>query len=222
MSALSEALPLALAAAVYPPALVALLLLMGAASPRRRVLAYFAGAALLTVGAGLVALVVLDGAGLNRSSSRSTSAWVYIVLGVALLALSVWAWSMARRPRPTVAPAPGRIAEWSRRALTSQGWAFVLGAAMYLPSPLYLLAVKEIGDSGDPPAGKVVAVLICALAVLLFVELPLLATILRPAAVESGLRRVHGWLGRNGWNVVAALALVGGVYALAQGLPALT
>jgi protein-S-isoprenylcysteine O-methyltransferase Ste14 len=218
MSALSEALPLALAAAVYPPALLVLLLLMGAERPRPRVVAYFGGAALVTIGAGLVALAVLDGAGLTRPDSRSTSGWVAVVLGLALLALAAWAWRRARRPAPAVAPAPGRIATWSGRAVTSRRWAFVLGLAMYLPSPLYLLAVKEIGDSGDTDAAKVLAVLICALAVLLFVELPLLAAILRPDAVEPGLRRVSGWLGRRGWQIVAVLALAAGMYALAQGL----
>src|SRR3954452_13547960 len=91
VTALSEALPLALAAAVYPPALLVLLLLMGAERPLPRLVAYFGGAALVTAGAGLLALAVLDGAGLTRSSSRSTSGWVAVVLGLALLGLAAWA-----------------------------------------------------------------------------------------------------------------------------------
>jgi hypothetical protein len=218
MSALSEALPLAFAAAIYPPALLVLLLLMGTERPRPRLFAYYGGAAAVTVGAGLAALALLDGADLTRPDSRSTSRGVAIVLGLALLALAAWAWGRAHRPASAVKPAAGRIATLSGRALTSRRWAFVLGLAMYLPSPLYLLAVKEIGDSGDTGAGKVLAVLICALTVLLFVELPLLAAILRPDAVEPGLRRVSGWLGRHGWQLVSLLALAGGIYALVQGL----
>ena len=40
---------------------------------------------------------------------------------------------------------------------------------MFLPSPLYLLAVKDIGDSGS--SSNVLAVVICAIGVMLFVEI---------------------------------------------------
>ena len=58
MNALPQALPLALSAAIYPPALLVLLLLLTGEHPRRLVLAYFAGAALMVVSAGLVALTL--------------------------------------------------------------------------------------------------------------------------------------------------------------------
>jgi hypothetical protein len=89
---------------------------------------------------------------------------------------------------------------------------------MYLPSPLYLLAIKAIADSGDSSASKTVAVLVCALCVLLFVEIPLIGLYVRPAAVAGGLRRVHDWLVRNSWNLAAACALAGAVYALVKGI----
>ena len=50
---------------------------------------------------------------------------------------------------------------------------------MFLPSPLYLLAVKDIGDSGDS-SRALLAVLICAIGVMLFVEMPLVAMFIRP------------------------------------------
>ena len=89
---------------------------------------------------------------------------------------------------------------------------------MYLPSPLYLLAVKDIADSGDAHAANVLAVLLCAFTVLLFVEVPLVAMLVRPAGVAGGLERFHGWLTRNGWNLAAALALIAGVYAIVKGI----
>jgi hypothetical protein len=89
---------------------------------------------------------------------------------------------------------------------------------MYLPSPLYLLAIKAVADSGDASASNVAAVLVCALCVLLFVEVPLIALYIRPAAVSGGLRRVHDWLVRNSWNLAAGCALAGAIYALVKGL----
>jgi hypothetical protein len=147
MSALPQALPLALSAAFYPPALLVLLALLTGRHPRSLVLAYFTGAAIITIGAGLIALALLKQTGVTTQDSSTASGWLYIAVGVLLLALSSWAWR--RRARvPTEArdqsgAGRGLIAEWSRRATTSQKWAFVLGLLMFLPSPLYLLAVRR-------------------------------------------------------------------------------
>ena len=226
MSALSSALPLALSAAFYPPALLVLLLLLAGKHPRRLVAAYFAGAALLTVSAGLIGLALLNGAGLTTQNSSTASGWVYIVIGLLLLALASWSWRRRARPpqdKPKDAGAPqGRIAEWSRRATTSQKWAFVLGLAMFLPSPMYLLAIKDIADSGASTSSNVLAVLICAVAVMLFVEIPLVALFIRPAGVAAELDRVESWLKRNGWSLAAVFALAAAIYAMVEGIDALT
>jgi hypothetical protein len=226
VSALPEALPLALAAAFYPPALLVLLLLTSGKRPRRLVLSYCAGAALLTIGAGLIGLAVLNGVGLTTRDSSAPSGGVDILVGLALLVVAAWAWGR-RAGSPNDAPdepdrSGGRIAEWSRHARTSRKWAFVLGMAMFLPSPLYLMAVKDIADSGDPTASAVPAVFICAIAVLLFVEVPLVAMYVRPGQVAVGLERFHGWLTRNAWSLAAALALIGAIYAILKGVGALT
>ena len=219
VTALPQALPLALAAALYPPALLVLLLLTGGPWPRPLVGAYFAGAALVTLGAGLVGLAAADGARLTVQDSHQASAITYIVLG--LLLLPVAAWARRRGSRPRREHSPGRLGEWSQRATSSLQWAFVLGLLMYLPSPLYLLAIKAIADSGDSSSSNVLAVLVCAMCVLLFVEVPLVALYLRPAAVTGGLRRVHDWLGSNSWNLAAACALAGAIYALVKGIAGL-
>src|SRR4051794_6186632 len=178
MSALPQALPLALGAAFYPPALLVLLLLMGAARPRGLVLAYYAGAALVTLGSGLLALALLDAAGWTRPRSASRSGWIEIVAGVLLLAVAFWAWGRRARD-PGAHREGGRVAVWAGRACASPGWAFGLGAAMYLPSPLYLLAVKTVGDSGS---GTVPAGGVCAAPGLLFVEGPPAALYFPPGA----------------------------------------
>jgi Sap-like sulfolipid-1-addressing protein len=226
MSALGEALPLALSAAFYPPALLVLLLLITGSRPRRLVLAYFAGAAIITVSAGLIALTALQGASLTTQDSPTASAWAYIALGLLLLALAAWAWK--RRARDPSEPpldaetSPGRISQWSQRATSSQKWAFALGLAMYLPSPLYLLAIKDIADSGDSSSSNVLAVVICAATVLLFIEIPLIALFIRPGGVAAGIQRFHGWLKRNGWTLAAVLALAGGIDAMIKGVQALS
>jgi hypothetical protein len=226
MSALPQALPLALSASIYPPALLVLILLLTGDHPRRLVLAYFAGAALMVVSAGLVALAVLEGSGATTQSSQSASGGVKIAVGVLLLLLSAWLWRRrAHDPDKPVSDEPGepgRIAAWSERATTSQKWSFVLGLAMFLPSPLYLLAVQEIADSGSSSSSKILAVVICAMAVLIFLEVTVIALFVRPGSVASGLERTQAWLTRNGWTLGAIVAFVAGVYAIIAGISALS
>jgi Sap, sulfolipid-1-addressing protein len=219
-------LPLALSAAFYPPALLVLVLLLSGSHPRRLVLAYYVGAATLTVGAGLIVLTVLEGAGLTTQDSKTASGWAYLLVGVVLLGLAAWAWGRRARDPDEAAgdghSSPGRIAQWSRRATSSEKWAFALGLAMFLPSPMYVLAVKDIADSGDSSSSEVAAVLICAVVLMVFIEIPLVALAGRPAAVASAIERFHRWLQRNGWTLAAALALVAGTDAIVKGVEALS
>ncbi|MGO9790230.1 MAG: GAP family protein [Solirubrobacteraceae bacterium] len=226
MSSLAEALPLALSAAVYPPALLVLLRLLNGQQPRRLVLAYYGGAATLTTSAGLTALAVLHGAHLTTHSSTTASGSLYILIGLLLLGLAARAWRRRARD-PGEAPqdtdtARGRIADWSNRATASPKWAFVLGLAMFLPSPLYLLAVQDIANSGDATASNVLAVLTCAIAVMVFVEVPLVAMFIQPEGVAAKVNSFHTWLTHNGWSLAAILALAAGIYAILTGANALT
>jgi hypothetical protein len=222
MSALSEAVPLALSAAFYPPAIIVLIVLLASEHPRRLVYAYLAGAALIVFGVGVVFLGVLAGTSTTQQDSTSRSAGVDIAIGVLLLALSAWAW--ARRDRPPAEPDPnadaGRVAQWSAKATASAKWAFVLGIVMYLPSPMYLAAIKAIADSGDPTSSQITAVLICGVCVMLFVEIPAIALLLRPDGLQRRLEAARDWMSRNGWRLLAALAGVAGVYVLIKGISA--
>ena len=140
--------------------------------------------------------------------------------------LGTWLWR--RRTRRPDKPAgdeehqPGRVARWSQRATTSEKWSFALGLAMFLPSPLYLLAVQQIANSGSSASSNVVAVLICAMAVLIFVEGTVLALLIRPGSVAAGLDATQAWLARNGWTLGAIVAFAAAAYALVEGFDALS
>ncbi len=89
---------------------------------------------------------------------------------------------------------------------------------MYLPSPFYLAAIKEVADSGDSDGSKLLAILICAVCVMLFVEVPAIALLLRPDGVKASLERFQAYLGRNAWTLLAVLAAVAGALLLISGI----
>src|SRR3954452_19202356 len=131
MSALPQALPLALGAAIYPPALLVLLLLMGTTRPRRLVLAYFLGAALTTLASGLVALALYEQAGWTRPDAPAVSGWIEVAVGIVLVGTAVWALRHRASAQGT-GTNTSRIAVWAGHACASPGWSFALGAGMYL------------------------------------------------------------------------------------------
>lgn len=220
MSSLPTALPLALAAAIYPPALLALLLLMAGERPQALVLAFYAGALTMTLGYGLLFLTVLDGSGASGPSNRSVGAGVEIALGAALLVAGAWMWrrrSRVRDPKPT--GAPGRMDRLTREATRGPRRAFTLGVAMYaFPSPIWVAAVTVISESGDPFAGRALAVVLCTAAVLVLLEVPVIVLLVRPDAVEAGLRRSHAWLTAHASTLAAGLALAVGVALIVRGV----
>ena len=92
---------------------------------------------------------------------------------------------------------------------------------MYLGSPLYVAAIKAVADSGDSTASQLLAVLICALCVLLFVEVPALVLLVRPDGLRATLERFTDWLSANSWALAAVLAGAAGTWLLVSGITSL-
>ena len=224
MSALSEAVPLALAAAFYPPAILVVILLLTGEHPRRLVLGYLAGAVLIVGTVGVGGLFLATGTGATEQDNNTASASVDLALGIALLLLAAWAWHRRLRPakEPDEQAEDGRLTRISRRATASVKWAFVLGLLMYLPSPLYLAAIKAVADSDDSTASQLLAVLICALCVMVFVEIPAIFLFVRPEGLKATLERFTAWLSANSWALLAVFAAVAGVWLLSTAISAVS
>lgn len=224
MSALPEALAFSIAAAIYPPAILVLILLLASDRPRRLVFAYFGGAAIVTVTVGVAGLFVLEGVGATEPQSRTTSAALDVAAGVVLILVGLYAWRHRARLQERARQRSrrdgdgGRIKQWSQKATASPRWAFALGLVMYLPSPLYLFAIKLVADSGDGKGEEIPVILLCAACVLLFVEIPALALVLWPEGLAARLEQFRSWMARNGWGLAASLAVAAGAFAVVRGI----
>ncbi|HTR89021.1 MAG TPA: GAP family protein [Solirubrobacteraceae bacterium] len=208
-----EALALALAASIYPPAVAAVIALGRGEQLRSRVFAFVLAAAMITYAVGVLLLVALVDLGVSGVSDRTPGAAVDLVLGVLLLGLARRL--HRRRNRPPKPVGESKI----ERYLRSRRLAFVLGITLYvLPSPIYIAAVKAVAD-GESSTGARLASLAATVAVMLWlIELPMLLLLATPERAADALERINLWFGRN-WRIVAIAACLGaGVYLIVKGI----
>jgi len=208
-----QALALALAASIYPPAVLAVIALGRGSQVRSRVLAFVLAAAAITYAVGTLALFLLDEIGVTGPHHLTPSAALDLALGVLLLGFAV----RLRRKQPALAKPKGTSK--IERYLQSRRLAFVLGLTLYvLPSPIYLAAVKEISDAKLSTSGKLLGLLVTVAVMLWLIELPMLALLIVPSRASTSLEQINAWFTRNG-RLLAVLACVGaGAYLIVKGL----
>ena len=207
-----QAIPLALIASLYPLGLAAILLLAEAARPRPKVGVFLMGALVCTLTVGFVVVFALHGAGVGQSSQQSGQYGLRLAIGVVFLAAAVF---LARRP-PRRHSGPSLV---SRAA--SQGGLFaifVVGIALYLPSPVYLSALQVVGTTKMDTAATAVWVVIVVALVLITVEVPVLLFLLAPGWTVPKLQGVNVWLGRNGHTLLVAVVGAIGLWEFLDGL----
>jgi len=231
---MTGALPLAAAAGIYPLGLAIVIRYLGDPPSLRYAFAYFGGAAAVTVGAGAAILVSLRVAALPPRQERVLSAGLEVFLGVALLLVAFW---IARHRATAIRRPPRRVTPRAREPAEPKGdhastpkktaggrgtgsvrTVFLVGMTTYLPSALYVAALKSLADSGLGWGAALASLFVCASLVLLMVELPILLRLLAPRRTGQIIGGYNTWMNRHGWDVVLLLALVSGLYFLASGI----
>ena len=242
----SQALVLAFAASVYPPAVAAVIALGRGEEVRSRVFAFVLASWLVTYAVGALILYALVELGATGSHHLTPGAWVDVALGVLLLLLALRL--RLRRGSPlaaavarvragrhsNVAPAPVPVPQAEiegsneqeskiERYLHSRRLAFVLGIVLYvLPSPIYIGAVKSIADAGLSTGGELASLVVVVAIMLWMVELPMLMLLAVPARAASTLESINLWFARHGRSLAILVALAVGVYLIVKGLARLT
>jgi hypothetical protein len=183
-----QALALALAASIYPPAV----------------------AAMITYALGTVMLFVLAELGATRSLHRTPSAAVDVALGVLLVILAVYL--SRKRPKAPKASGGSKI----ERYLRSRRLAFVLGLTLYaLPSPIYV--VKEVADAKLSTSGQLLALLAIVALMLWLIELPMLLLLAVPDRASSSLEQVNRWFALRGRLLAVILSAAAGIFLIIEG-----
>jgi Sap, sulfolipid-1-addressing protein len=210
-----QAIPLALIASLYPLGLAAVLVLAEAMRPRPKVGVFLIGALACTMAVGFVVVFALHGAGVGQGSEQSDQYGLRLAIGVVFMVVAA---VLYRRP-PRPHSSPSRV---SRAA--SQGGlvaVFVVGLALYLPSPVYLSALQVVGTTKMDTAAMAVWAVIVAVLVLITVEVPVLLFLLAPGWTVPRLQAVNGWLDRNGHTLLVAVVGAIGLWEFIDGLAGL-
>lgn len=212
-----QALALALAASIYPPAVAAVIALGRGRQLRSRVFAFVLAAFLTTYASGAVMLFLLEELGATTAVSRSASAAIDLVLGVLLIALAVRL--KRRRPHDHRQPEGPRKPSKIDRYLESRRLAFVLGFTLYLvPSPIYVGAVKAIADARLSTASELLSLAVTVAVMLWLIELPMLMLLIVPGRAERALDETNRWFARNGRTVAIIASAAAGTYLAVKGL----
>lgn len=214
----SQALVLALAASIYPPAVAAVIALGRGAEVRSRVLAFVLAAGLVTYAVGALILYALVELGATGTHHLTPGAAVEIALGVLLLLLARRL--HRKRPDPAATPAPaGATPSKIERYLESRRLAFVLGIVLYvLPSPIYIGAVKAIADANLSTSGELASLVAVVAVMLWMIELPMLMLLVVPGRAAGALERINLWFARHGRTLAILAAVAVGVYLIAKGV----
>jgi Sap-like sulfolipid-1-addressing protein len=223
---------LALAAAVFPTLIACVAVMISRPEPRGLLLAFYLGGLIASLTSGVVVLALFSaGNAVLGSTSSTPSPGTSIVAGLVSLVLS---WLMAS-PRGR-----GLLDRWrsrhSRRNQKKQGpsWAerhldranarvaFVVGAAINLPGPFYLLALGDMATDGYSTAEQLGLVVLFNAIMFLLVEVPLLGYLVQPEQTAKRVASFATWLNANGLRVMGWLVGAVGAGLIVQGLAAAT
>lgn len=230
----TNALPLAVAAGIYPLGLAIVLRYLGDPPSLRHAFAYLGGAAVVTLGAGAAIVVILRVAELPAGQERTLGDGMQTFLGVVLLLVALWiarhrATSSRRPARRSAAPPrgvdrPDAAPDLSPKLTVASGGAartravFALGATTYLPSALYIAALKNLADAHLGLGLTILSLLVCASLVLLMVELPILLRLFAPRRTGRILAAYNAWTRRHGWDILLLVSAASGLYFLVSGI----
>ena len=207
---LLQAAGLALLAALSPTALLVAAVYLGSARPRLTAAFYLTGAVIMSLVMGVVILVALRSADLNRPAEHSPRYGLRLGLGILLLAAGI---VVARRQPRAPDPAKARQGIVSRMvANPAPLTAFLVGILVFAPGVTFLAALQVIATAQASLKLTALAVIIVVVINVVLVWLPILLHMAAPGVTTRYLTAFNGWLRAHSKTVLVwLLVVVGGI-----------
>jgi Sap, sulfolipid-1-addressing protein len=210
----SEAVSLALAASIYPPALAVVIALGRGAQVRLRVVLLVVGAFFTVLVTGALMLLLFTEVGGADAPTRTIGAGLYIAAGVVLLGLA----AHLQKRDPTTSKKDGGPSK-TDRYLESARLVLLLGVVLYLiPSPIFIGVVKAIADTHASTAQQLVYLIQALVIMLWMIELPMLLLLVFPTRGATVLENVNAWFARHGRLIAVVVSAGAGLYLVGVGL----
>jgi threonine/homoserine/homoserine lactone efflux protein len=219
--ALRDALPLAIAIAVFPIPIIAVVLMVGSDRGRAKGLAFVLAWCLGLAVVGAIALALADGADANDDGAPSTWAAV-LLLAVGLFLLASGARKWRSRPRAgEKRPTPGwMLAIDDFTALKAAGAGFVLSALNPKNVLLVVAAAVEIAAAGVSANQEIAALLVFVAVASIGVLFPLALAVVLGDRSRAPLERLRAWMARQNAVIMALLFVVIGAKLIADAVAA--
>jgi hypothetical protein len=216
---LLEAAGFALLASLSPTALLVAAVYLGSDRPRLIASAYLVGAVTMSVIMGVVLLLALRSADLNRPEQYTPRYALRLGLGILLLVAGV----VVARRRPAggnAKPQQGLIQRMIDRPAPAT--AFLVGLLVFAPGATFLAAVQVIATARAGVKLTVLAVVMVVVINVLLVWLPIVLYIAVPGWTVRNLVAFNGWLRTNGKRVLACVLVIVGGILVGNGIYGLT
>jgi hypothetical protein len=219
LSVVFEVFALAVMSAFWPTLIAIVLFALATPRPVRLLTAFLAGGLLTTTALGLAIVFSLEGSNLFSGSEPAAPPAIDLVVGLLLLVVAAVVWRGRRAGKD---PEPSdRHQPWTERMLGRESGtlAFLVGVVINLVPGLFaVVGYKDIAQLDLGPAVSVGLVLAFNLIMFTLVELPLIGYFAAPSWTEEQVHNLNEWLRDHGRELVALVAVIGGVYLAVRGI----
>jgi Sap, sulfolipid-1-addressing protein len=211
-----QAAGLALLASLSPTALLVAAVFLGSARPRVTGAFYLAGALTMSLIMGVVLVVVLRSADLNRPAQHAPRYGLRLGLGILLVAAAI---ALARRkPRP---PDPAKPQQGIVSKLVANPTplsALLAGLLIFAPGATFLAALQVIATARANVAETAVALIVVVVINVLLVWLPIVFYLVAPEFTTRHLTAFNGWLRAHGKAILVWVLIVAGAIMIGNGI----
>jgi hypothetical protein len=219
---LIQAAGLALLAALSPTALLIAAVYLGSARPRLVTAFYLAGAVLMSLIMGVILLLILRSANLQRPAEHTPRYELRLGLGILILAAAVVV--ARRKPRPPDPDKPPKGIVAKLVADPGPLSAFLVGLLIFAPGVSFLAAVQVIATARASFDLTAIALITVVVINVLLVWVPIVIHLVAPEFATRYLTAFNGWLRAHGKLIlicvlvaVGGIMIVNGIYGLAVG-----